>query len=135
MGKHKIGNNPYKEVIVDGNECVIFQTSGKRVHDVIVDKRTWYDYLKQYSWTANQSGSRVNVITSIDKQSSRLWRVIVEHEYDEIDWWGSTVDHINNNPLDNRICNLRLYNAAILNSTNVSSKYKKTECNIFMSME
>ena len=123
MGKCKVGNNPYKDVIIDGSECVIFRTVGKEVHDVIVDKRTWYGYLKQYSWTAIRNGSRINVKTSIDKQSNRLWRVIVEHEYEELDWWGATVDHINNNPLDNRICNLRLYNAAILNSTNVSSKY------------
>ena len=123
MGKCKVGNNPYKDVIIDESECVIFQTVGKEVHDVIVDKRTWYGYLKQYSWTAIRNGSRINVKTSIDKQSNHLWRVIVEHEYEELDWWGATVDHINNNPLDNRICNLRLYNAAILNSTNVSSKY------------
>lgn len=127
MSRHKIGNNPYEEKIIDGEECVVFQTVGKEVHNVIVDKRPWYEYLKQYSWTAIKSGTRINVKTSIDKQSNRLWRVIVEHEYDELDWWGSTVDHINNNPLDNRICNLRLYNAAILNSTNISSKYEKSD--------
>lgn len=127
MSRCKIGSNPYEEKIVDGQECVVFQTVGKEVHDVIVDKKSWYDYLKQYSWTAIKSGSRINVKTSIHKQSSRLWRVIVEHEYDELDWWGVTVDHINNNPLDNRICNLRLYNAAILNSTNISSKYEESD--------
>ena len=42
MGKCKIGNNSYKDVVIDGNECVIFQTVGKEVHDVIVDKRTCY---------------------------------------------------------------------------------------------
>jgi hypothetical protein len=125
MSRRKDGNNFYEEKIIDGKECVVFQTVGKEVHSVIVDKKCWYEYLKCYSWTAIKNGSRINVKTSIDKQSNSLWRVIVEHEYDELDWWGATVDHINNNPLDNRICNLRLYNAAILNSSNVSSKYEK----------
>ena len=125
MSRRKDGNNFYEEKIIDGKECVVFQTVGKEVPSVIVDKKCWYEYLKCYSWTAIKNGSRINVKTSIDKQSNSLWRVIVEHEYDELDWWGATVDHINNNPLDNRICNLRLYNAAILNSSNVSSKYEK----------
>lgn len=135
MSRRKDGNNFYEEKIIDGKECVVFQTVGKEVHSVIVDKKCWYEYLKCYSWTAIKNGSRINVKTSIDKQSNSLWRVIVEHEYDELDWWGATVDHINNNPLDNRICNLRLYNAAILNSSNVSSKYERMECNTFIETE
>lgn len=70
------------------------------------------------------SGSRVSVKTSINKQSQRLWRFIIEQEYDELDYWGSTIDHKNNNPLDNRITNLRIFNTSLLNSTNISSKYK-----------
>ena len=106
---------------------MVFRTVGKEIHEVIVDKKAWDEYLKHYSWTAIRSGTRINVKTSINKQSNTLWRVIVEHEYDELDWWGTTVDHINNNPLDNRICNLRLFNAAILNSTNISSKYEQSD--------
>lgn len=124
MARYKKANNPYREEIIDGLECVIFQTAGKEQHEVIVDKRTWYAYLKEYSWTAIRSGTRIEVKTSIDKQSNRIWRVIVEHEYDELDYWGATIDHINNNPLDNRICNLRIFSTSILNSTNISSKYE-----------
>lgn len=127
MGRCKTGNNPYEERTIDGQKCVVFRTVGKEIHEVIVDKKAWDEYLKHYSWTAIRSGTRINVKTSINKQSNTLWRVIVEHEYDELDWWGTTVDHINNNPLDNRICNLRLFNAAIPNSTNISSKYEQSD--------
>ncbi len=124
MARYKRADNPYREETINGNRCVIFQTVGKEKHDVIVDKKTWYGYLKDYSWTAIKSGKRIDVKTSINKQSNRLWRIIVEHEYDELDYWGTTIDHINNNPLDNRICNLRIFSTAILNSTNISSKYE-----------
>ncbi|MCE5342308.1 MAG: hypothetical protein LLF96_01780, partial [Eubacteriales bacterium] len=79
----------------------------------------------KYSWTAiSRKGSiRIDVKTSIDKQSQAIWRVIVEREFDEIIWWGSTIDHINNNPLDNRKANLHVFSTAILNSTNISSKF------------
>ena len=102
-----------------------FQTKGKTVADVIVDEDSWIDYLSKYSWTATgrKGSDRIDVKTSIDKQSQAIWRVIVEQEFDEITWWGSTIDHINNNPLDNRKANLHVFSTAILNSTNVSSKY------------
>lgn len=127
MARYKKAANPFVEEIIDGEECVVFKTAGKVMVDVIVDKRTWFDYLKDYSWTAIKNGTRIEVKTSINKQSNRLWRVIVEHEYDELDYWGTTIDHINNNPLDNRLVNLRIFNTSILNSTNISSKYTKND--------
>lgn len=67
MSRRKDGNNFYEEKIIDGKECVVFQTVGKEVHSVIVDKKCWYEYLKCYSWTAIKNDSRINVKTSIDK--------------------------------------------------------------------
>lgn len=127
MARYKKADNPYRYIEVDGEECVVFKTVGKEVHDVLVDKKTWDEYLHSYSWTAIKNGTRIDVKTSIEKQSNRLWRVIVEHEYEELDYWGATIDHINNNPLDNRIKNLRIFNTSILNSTNISSKYEKND--------
>lgn len=51
----------------------------------------------------------------------------MNHEYSELDYWGTTIDHINNNPLDNRLKNLRIFNTSILNSTNISSKYSESD--------
>ena len=60
--------------------------------------------------------------TSINKLSKGLHRVIVEHEKLEIDYWGNTIDHKNNNSLDNRSSNLRIYNSK-LNTTNIKRKF------------
>jgi hypothetical protein len=122
-----MATNPYKYLIYEGEECVEFETIGKNHYKVIVNKSCWDEYLSDFSWTAIVSNSRVNVKTSINKQSQRLWRLIVEHGFEEIDYWGSTIDHINNNALDNRISNLRIFNTSLLNTTNINSKYKEKD--------
>jgi hypothetical protein len=117
--------NSFELIDINGTRCVRFKTKGKKQVDVIVDENSWNDYLSSYSWTAigRPGSSRVDVKTSIDKQSQAIWRVIVEREFDEVSWWGSTIDHKNNDPLDNRKSNLQVFSTAILNSTNISSKY------------
>jgi len=117
-----MAKNKFKEVVVEGDNCIEFVTGGKQNVSVLVDKNAWNEYLSKYHWTAIKRGNYWVIKTSIDKLSVRLYRVIVEHEYSELDYWGNTIDHENNNPLDNRKKNLRIYNSK-LNSTNIKSKY------------
>jgi len=117
-----IKQNPHEEVVIDGVACIEFVTGGKYKKKVIVDKKAWGEYINQYHWTAIKKGNRFEIKSSKDKLSVRLHRIIVEHEFLELDYWGTTIDHINGNPLDNRSINLRIYSSK-LNSTNVQSKF------------
>lgn len=127
MPRGPADKNTFQYIIYEGQECVQFQTTGKYKVDVIVDRSAWDDYLSNHTWTVtmNKSG-RASVKTSIDNDTVFIWSYIIEHEYEEVDYWGKTIDHINNNPLDNRRSNLRIYNA-MLNGANISSKFDKDD--------
>jgi hypothetical protein len=118
-----MAKNEHKEVVIDGTACIEFKCDGKNQVWVLVDKITWDKYLHQYHWTAIKKGNYITVKTSNKKHSLKLTKIIAEQEYSEIDYWGNTIDHINNNPLDNRLKNLRIYNSK-LNATNIKSKFK-----------
>lgn len=123
MPRGPADTNTYQYIFYEGQECVQFQTTGKYKFDVIVDRDAWDNYLSNHTWTVsmNKSG-RASVKTSISNDTVFIWSFIIEHEYDEVEYWGKTIDHINNNPLDNRLSNLRIYNA-MLNGSNISSKF------------
>ncbi|KMY48351.1 HNH endonuclease [Peribacillus loiseleuriae] len=121
--------NEFSQTIIDGKEYIKFVTGGKYKVEVIVDKLTWERYLHKFHWTALCKDNYHVVKTSINKHSVRIHRMIVENEYNELDYWGNTVDHINKNSLDNRKENLRIYNSK-LNSTNTTSKYSSEGLNL-----
>ncbi len=121
--------NEYSLKKLDGKDYIVFITGGKYNVEVIVDVSTWEKYLHKYHWTAIKKGNYITVKTSTNKHSVRIHRMIIENEYSEIDYWGNTIDHINSNPLDNRLENLRIYNSK-LNTTNIKSKYFEDDMNL-----
>ena len=124
MARKSKEKNPFEYVLYEGEECVRFTTTGRNKFSVVVNKSAWDTYLCKHTWSASleKSSGRASVKTSIKNQTVFLWRYIIEHEKEELDYWGTTIDHINNDPLDNRVSNLRIY-TAMLNGTNVSSKF------------
>lgn len=121
--RKKAKQNVYKEVVIDGVTCIEFMTGGKYQEKVLVDKEAWDKYLHEYHWTAIKRGNYTSVVTTKNTLAMRLHRIIIEREKDDIDYWGNTIDHINNNPLDNRLSNLRIWNSK-LNATNIQSKFQ-----------
>lgn len=116
--------NNFNEVIKDGEVCIEFITGGKYEVRVTVDKKSWYEYLCNFYWTAQKYLGYLRVVTGGGKGIPLiLSRMIVERENSELDYFGYTVDHKNNDPLDNRWCNLRLVHH-LINSGNQKSKNK-----------
>jgi hypothetical protein len=124
----KGGNiNQFEYLIIEGEKCVNFLTEGKYQGVVLVDADAWEKYLCVHHWTLGINRNDYPVVhTSINKRTVILYRLIVENEFSELDYWGKTIDHDNNNPLDNRKKNL-IFSTPKLNATNILSKYKKDD--------
>ncbi|MBR3999520.1 MAG: hypothetical protein IKI93_14405, partial [Clostridia bacterium] len=89
MPRGPADTNTYQYIFYEGQECVQFQTTGKYKFDVIVDRDAWDNYLSNHTWTVsmNKSG-RASVKTSISNDTVFIWSFIIEHEYDEVEYWG-----------------------------------------------
>ncbi len=103
----------------ENNDCIIelFNKNNKKVGETIVDENIYNDLIK-YKWCTK----RGYVYGTVNKKTILLHRYIMN--YNEKDF----IDHINNNPLDNRKSNLRIVTPKqnMMNkksSKNSSSKY------------
>lgn len=85
-----IKRNEYGIAIIE-----IFNKNKDKIAETLVDDDTYYD-LTKYHWSINKENYVKN------KSLGRIHRYIMDYNGDNI------VDHINNNQLDNRKCNLRI---------------------------
>jgi hypothetical protein len=84
----------------DGQPIIeLFNRKKEKVGETIVDEDNYY-YLIQFGWSLKPNGYAYGRIE--DKTHNLLHRYILKYTGDNM------VDHINNNPLDNRKCNLRI---------------------------
>ena len=75
--------NKSKEIIVDGNICIEFETVGKYKFKCIVDKKLWDDYLKTYRWTGSENRYGLKTVkTSIKGVTYHIDKIICENEYE-----------------------------------------------------
>lgn len=95
------------------NQCIIelFNKNKEKVDETIVDDDIYYKLLK-YKWFK----SKKYVCAIIDNKIINLHRYVINYTGENI------VDHINNNPLDNRKCNLRIVTHKQNNMNRTSTK-------------
>lgn len=79
----------------DYAEMILYNNKGKEVARALIDLE-YVDVIKDYKWHINNYGYVVN-----DKVGL-LHRLLMNPDENLV------IDHINHNPLDNRICNLRI---------------------------
>lgn len=110
--------NELKKRNQDG-QCIIehFNKKGKKIAESIVDEDK-YNELIQYKWSLSNNYPR----TKINGKMVTLSRYIMNYDRDDY------IDHINNNPLDNRVQNLRVVSPQQnalnkLSARNSSSEY------------
>ena len=97
------------------SECIIelFNKKKEKVGETIVDEDIYYDLIK-LKWCLHKKGY---VVARVDNNNyALLHRYILNYTGKDY------VDHINNNPLDNRKCNLRIVTPSQNNMNKISNK-------------
>jgi len=87
----------------------IFLTQGKYA---IVDAQD-YDELIKYKWCANKVRKRWYAVRGVWESTTKTTKIILMHRIimkDDFNEYYCYTDHINNDTLDNRKCNLRVCN-------------------------
>lgn len=103
--KETTQNIPRPQIVVknEKGDCIIelFNKKKEKVGETIVDE-VMYDSLTKYRWYLCNG----YVKGTVDKKTVSLHRHVMNYNGENY------IDHINNNPLDNRICNLRIVTPA-----------------------
>jgi|UniRef100_A0A6C0AN14 hypothetical protein len=102
----------------ENNDCIIelFNKKKEKIGETIVDEENYNDLMK-YRWYIN----RGYVHGIVDSKNIRLHRYVLNYNGKDV------VDHINNNPLDNRKCNLRIVTSKQNSMNKKSSKNSTSE--------
>ena len=109
--QEKIKNTPIKRNEYGQAIIEMFNKNKEKIDECIVDDDKFHHLLQFPIYLANDYASII-----IDGKSIRLHRYLMESVIGE-----PCIDHINKNPLDNRLCNLRVSN----DSFNIHNKTKK----------
>lgn len=98
-----------------GNAIIRIKNKLEETFDIIVDENKWHE-LSKYTWCKTTGGY---VQANINNKLIKMHKYLVE---------ANMVDHINNNKIDNRLCNLRVSNYSHNNQNkdhlNKEMKYK-----------
>lgn len=120
-----------QEYEINGNEVKVFIISRGMVHELLLDIHIWEEY-KNYSFGVKPHGDKWStVITTGIYRQKHLHRVITNAPDDK------QIDHIDNNPMNNKLSNLRFCTGAensqnmSLNKNNVSGCPGVTWCNTY----
>ena len=107
-----------KEIIRNKDGIAKIDILSKKInYECLVDEDKYYE-LTKYKWHLSHGYAQ----TKIDGKSIGIHRFLMNPKEDDI------IDHINNNPLDNRVSNLRISNQTLNNHNKLKlkgvSKYK-----------
>lgn len=110
---------PYYEII--NNEVKVFLPKNNTVHILLLDLHIWEKYSAYYIRPCIH-GNFYSARIYINGKEYAIYRVILNAPDN------MQVDHINNNPLDNRLCNLRLCTNAENQQNKIINKNNTSGC-------
>jgi predicted RNase H-like HicB family nuclease len=96
--EEKIRNIPIKRNQEEIPIIELFNKNGEKVEETMVDEDKYYDLIR-YNWYLRDDRYVQGVV---EGETIRMSRYVINYYGDD------QVDHINNNPLDNRLINLKI---------------------------
>jgi hypothetical protein len=128
--------NDYREYLIGGEQIVLMTPNNLKgnVVEVIVPKKVWEEKLCNVNWGIQwerKDDTKIKLIQArIDGTIKPIHRAIYEYYHGKEQCYNRQIDHLNNNPLDNRLCNLRAVPSAI-NGINKAMRINKTSKGTF----